>query len=197
MEKATLVLGGTGKTGRRVARRLTERGIPVRIGSRHGDPPFDWDDTSTWKPVLEDVGAVYITYYPDLAVPGASAAVGAFIETALASGVERLILLPGCGEEEAQLCENHPQQSGAQWTIVRASWFADVVVASLVDPVHMGKLYEVTGSRALSFEETLRDSWCICSPLCSTAGMARPATGIWSGVPVSWCAGDWRLATGD
>ena len=75
------------------------------------------------KPVLEDIGAVYITYYPDSAVPGASAAVGAFIETVLASGVERLILLSGRGEEEAQLCENHLQQSGAQWIIVRNSWY--------------------------------------------------------------------------
>jgi uncharacterized protein YbjT (DUF2867 family) len=37
--KTTLVLGGTGKTGRRVAERLTARGLPVRIGSRSGEPP--------------------------------------------------------------------------------------------------------------------------------------------------------------
>ena len=46
--KPTLVLGGTGKTGRRVAERLTARGLPVRIGSRSGEPPFDWEDRSTW-----------------------------------------------------------------------------------------------------------------------------------------------------
>jgi uncharacterized protein YbjT (DUF2867 family) len=43
-----LVLGATGKTGRRIARRLAERGLPVRHGSRSGTPPFDWDDRSTW-----------------------------------------------------------------------------------------------------------------------------------------------------
>ena len=41
-QKPTLVLGGTGKTGRRVVERLRERGLPVRIGSRSGVPRFDW-----------------------------------------------------------------------------------------------------------------------------------------------------------
>ena len=43
----TLVLGGTGKTGRRVVERLTARGLPVRVGSRAGEPRFDWEDRST------------------------------------------------------------------------------------------------------------------------------------------------------
>ncbi|MGH9230478.1 MAG: NmrA family transcriptional regulator, partial [Acidimicrobiales bacterium] len=43
-ERPTLVLGGTGKTGRRVVDRLTARGLPVRVGSRSGQPPFDWGD---------------------------------------------------------------------------------------------------------------------------------------------------------
>ena len=34
--KTTLVLGGTGKTGRRVVERLAARSLPVRIGSRSG-----------------------------------------------------------------------------------------------------------------------------------------------------------------
>ncbi|MGC1815115.1 MAG: SDR family NAD(P)-dependent oxidoreductase, partial [Solirubrobacterales bacterium] len=58
--RTTLVLGGTGKTGRRVVDRLTERGLPVRVGSRSGSPPFDWEDDSTWAPALEGVTAVYL-----------------------------------------------------------------------------------------------------------------------------------------
>lgn len=46
-KRTTLVLGGTGKTGGRVATRLTARGLPVRIGSRSGEPPFDWEDQTT------------------------------------------------------------------------------------------------------------------------------------------------------
>jgi uncharacterized membrane protein len=45
----TLVLGATGKTGRRVVERLTARGLPVRIGSRSGEPRFDWEDRSGRK----------------------------------------------------------------------------------------------------------------------------------------------------
>jgi hypothetical protein len=40
--KTTLVLGGTGKTGRRVVERLAARGRPTRVGSRSVEPPFDW-----------------------------------------------------------------------------------------------------------------------------------------------------------
>ena len=74
----TLVLGGTGKTGRRVAERLIARGFPTRVGSRAMNPAFDWDDPDGWGKVLEGVTAVYIAYAPDLAVPGAVGAVQRF-----------------------------------------------------------------------------------------------------------------------
>jgi uncharacterized protein YbjT (DUF2867 family) len=99
-DKVTLVLGGTGKTGRRVVERLTARGVPTRVGSRSGEPPFDWEDRATWAPALEGVGSVYVSYYPDLAVPGAPEAVGSFAELAVARGVPRLVLLAGRGEPE-------------------------------------------------------------------------------------------------
>jgi uncharacterized protein YbjT (DUF2867 family) len=68
----TLVLGGTGKTGRRVVERLQNLGLPFRIGSRSAEPAFDWEDRSTWSPALDGIAEAYVTYYPDLAVPGAS-----------------------------------------------------------------------------------------------------------------------------
>lgn len=123
-ESTTLVLGGTGKTGRRVAERLTARGLPVRIGSRSGEPPFDWEDRATWASALRNVGAVYLTYYPDLAIPGAVEAVGAFVELAVEHGIQRLVLLSGRGEEEAQRAERVVRESGLDWTILRSSWFS-------------------------------------------------------------------------
>ncbi|WP_074316590.1 NAD(P)H-binding protein [Micromonospora cremea] len=123
-EQPILVLGGTGKTGRRVADRLTALGRPVRVGSRSGEPRFDWTDQSTWAGVLEGVGSVYLVYYPDLAAPDAPATIRAFVEQAVAGGVERIVLLSGRGEEAAQLCEQVVQRSGAEWTILRASWFS-------------------------------------------------------------------------
>lgn len=122
--RPTLVLGGTGKTGRRVAECLAQRGLPVRVGSRSGNPPFDWDDEATWAPALDGIGALYLAYYPDLAIPGAVDRVRALVDLAARSGVTPLVLLFGRGEEEAQRAEQVVRESGLPWTILRASWFA-------------------------------------------------------------------------
>jgi uncharacterized protein YbjT (DUF2867 family) len=190
--KPTLILGGNGKTGRRVAERLAKRGLPVRIGSRSGRPPFDWENQTTWLPALQDVKSMYVTYYPDLAFPGAADTVRAFTNLAVESGVGRLVLLSGRGEEGARLGEQAVQQSGAEWTIVRASWFfqnfsenflvdgvlagevafpvgqvaepfidaediADIAAAALTEDRHVGKLYEVTGPRLLTFAQAVAE----------------------------------------
>jgi uncharacterized protein YbjT (DUF2867 family) len=86
--RTTLVLGGTGRTGRRVAARLAARGRPVRIGSRRGEPPFDWADPSGWRRARREVEAAYVAYYPDLAFPGAAERIGALAELAVDEGVD-------------------------------------------------------------------------------------------------------------
>ena len=122
-EGLTLVLGGTGKIGRRVVERLSVKGHAVRNGSRQSDPPFDWGDQSNWDAVLNGVTAAYISYAPDLAIAGASDAIRAFVERAVEHSVRRLVLLSGRGEEEAQACELIIQRPDNEWTVVRASWF--------------------------------------------------------------------------
>jgi uncharacterized protein YbjT (DUF2867 family) len=122
-DKPILILGGTGKTGRRVVERLTARGLPVRVGSRSGEPPFDWEDRATWAPALDGVRSVYLTYYPDLAVPGAVEAAGSFAELAVRSSVRRLALLSGRGEPEAERAEEAVRDTGADLTILRSTWF--------------------------------------------------------------------------
>jgi len=119
-----LVLGANGKTGRRVVERLATKGVPVRAVSRSTDPRFDWEEPATWSEVLGGVRSVYVTFQPDLAVPGADETIRAFTELAVSSGVERLVLLSGRGEPEAQACEKIVQDAGADWTIVRSSWFS-------------------------------------------------------------------------
>jgi uncharacterized protein YbjT (DUF2867 family) len=120
----TLVLGGkSGKTGRRVLERLHARGIATRAASRSGDTRFDWNDRATWAPTLAGVDAAYIAYVPDVAVPGAAETVAAFAEQAVGAGVRRLVLLSGRGEEEAERAEQLVAAAGAEWTVVRCSWF--------------------------------------------------------------------------
>jgi uncharacterized protein YbjT (DUF2867 family) len=185
----TLVIGGTGKVGRRVVERLTARGVPVRLGSRSSEPRFDWDDPSTWAPVLEGAGSAYVAHYWD-AIPGAADTLGSFAEVAVESGVPRLVLLSGRGEEEAERAWRAVRDSGAELTVLRSTWFAqnfsedywrdqvqagevtlpagdtpepfvdandiaDVAVAALTDDRHAGEVYELTGSRLLTFAEAV------------------------------------------
>jgi uncharacterized protein YbjT (DUF2867 family) len=195
-DQTILVIGGTGKTGRRVVDRLTGRGVPVRVGSRSGTPRFDWGDRETWAAAFDGVRAAYVTFYPDLAVPGSPALIGDLARVAAEAGVTHLVLLSGRGEEEAQASEAAlaaaVEGTGTAWTVVRASWFmqnfseafmadgvregtlvlpagdvpepfvdcddiADVAVAALTGEAPSGRVYEVTGPRALTFAEAARE----------------------------------------
>jgi uncharacterized protein YbjT (DUF2867 family) len=136
-----LVLGGTGKTGRRIVERLRARDVVVRVGSRSADPPFDWEDESIWPAALDGAAAVYVSYFPDLAVPGAPEAVGALAQQAARSGVRRLVLLSGRGEEEAQRAERVVQDAGLEWTVVRCSWFNQNFSENyLLEPILAGEV---------------------------------------------------------
>jgi uncharacterized protein YbjT (DUF2867 family) len=187
-----LVLGATGKTGRRVATGLVEHGVRVHHGSRSATPPFDWNDESGWDACLEGVDAAYVSYAPDLAMPGATDAIAAFVDRARDHGLTHLVLLSGRGEPEAEACEAIVQESGMAWTVVRASWFmqnfsegaftpmvregritlpageiaepfvdiddlAAVALAALTEPGHAGRIYEVTGPRALTFAQVAEE----------------------------------------
>ncbi|MEV7909648.1 NmrA family NAD(P)-binding protein [Streptomyces griseus] len=187
-----LVIGGTGKTGRRVVERLEALGRPTRVGSRSSETPFVWEDENTWQAALDGVSAAYVTYYPDLAFPGAKEAIGRFAAVAVERGVKRLVLLSGRGEEGAVASEDALKASGCDWTVVRCNWFnqnfsesffldpvlagelalptgdavepfvdaddiADVAVAALTDDRHIGKTYELSGPRLLSFHDVVRE----------------------------------------
>jgi uncharacterized protein YbjT (DUF2867 family) len=191
-EQNILVTGGKGKTGRKVAERLTKLGKTIRIGSRNVRPSFDWENSETWAGAFEGMNTVYITFQPDLAVPGATKTIKKFTSQAVKGGIKKMVLLSGKGEKEAELCEQVVMNSGVDWTIVRASWFnqnfsegflfdpikaghfaiprgeslvpfidtddiADVVVESLLDDKHIGKTYELTGPRQLTFKQVTEE----------------------------------------
>ncbi len=66
----TLVTGGTGKIGRRVAAKLDALGIVHRAVSRSSSPAFDWHAPDGWDDALDGVSTAYISFAPDLAIPG-------------------------------------------------------------------------------------------------------------------------------
>ncbi|MHC8394672.1 NmrA family NAD(P)-binding protein [Pseudomonas sp. LB3P93] len=147
-----LVLGATGKTGRRITQHLKAAGLPVRLGSREANPPFDWEDRTTWDAALDGVHAAYISYQPDLAVPGALETVQAFTDLAVKSGVSKLVLLSGRGEIEAEQAERVIQNSGVDWTILRASWFfQNFSEAHFLEPIVQGELALPVGNIAEPF----------------------------------------------
>lgn len=139
--KPILIVGATGKTGSRVAARLDALGYPVRRGSRSSVTPFDWESPDTWAAALNGVRSAYVTYFPDLAFPGAVDKLDSFCETAKASGVEHLVLLSGRGEHHARLGEEVVRNSGVDFTIVRSAWFAqNFSEGYLRDPILDGGL---------------------------------------------------------
>lgn len=123
MKQNILVIGGTGKTGRRVAENLIQAGHNVRIVGRKTTPTFDWENPETYDAALKDMDRAYIVYYPDLAVPGSRDAISKLTEKALKAGLEKVVLLSGKGETEAEACEDIVANSGLNYTLVRASWF--------------------------------------------------------------------------
>ncbi|WP_291286828.1 NAD(P)H-binding protein [Flavobacterium sp.] len=135
-----LVLGSNGKTGRRVAERLEQiEGLEVRLGSRNEKTPFDWEKPETWETVLQGIDTVYITFQPDLAIPSAVNTIQNFTQLATKSGVQKMVLLSGRGEKEAQLCEEIVKNTAKNWTIVRASWFNQNFSESFfLDPILAG-----------------------------------------------------------
>ncbi|NUR98796.1 MAG: NmrA family transcriptional regulator, partial [Kribbellaceae bacterium] len=117
-----LILGGTGTTGRRVAGRLRAAGHDVRTAARTGaDVRVDLDDPSTWN--FDGITAAYLME-PTIRPGGRLAR---FAETALASGVRRLVLLSASRASDPTHPLHTAEQvvrSAAEWTILHPNWFA-------------------------------------------------------------------------
>jgi uncharacterized protein YbjT (DUF2867 family) len=136
-----LIIGGLGKTGRRVAERLTALGRQVRLASRSTAPRFDWTDRANWPGALAGASTVYVSYQPDLAVPNSADDIAAFGQIAAQAGVTRIVLLSGRGEDGAIAAENELKATGLRWTILRANWFAQNFSESyFLDGLRAGEL---------------------------------------------------------
>ena len=163
MSTDILILGGTGKTGRRLTHDLSARGATVRVASRHpsGDGGtrhvrFDWDDESTHDAALAGAGAVYVI--PPAFVVDHVAATTRFLDRAASSGVERVVFLSARGVdaddaiplrrvELALLAE--PALRG---TVIRPTWFAQNFTEGVFAPgVSSGVLAAPAGAGRVPF----------------------------------------------
>ena len=125
-----LILGGKGKTGRRVVAQLEANGTPVRLASRSSEQRFDWNDEGTWSGATAGIDTAYLA--PPVGPTGLAQA-GKFIKQAAAEGLRRVVLLSGRGVgspdrefavyESSLELEYAVKESGADWTIVRPAWF--------------------------------------------------------------------------
>ena len=141
MTQPILIIGGTGKTGARVNALLQAQGVATRPVSRSTATPFDWNSPQTWPAALDGVSSAYVTYQPDLAVEGATAAITELSRLAREKGLQRVVLLSGRGEPGAQRAEAALQASGVPWTVVRASWFdQNFSEGYLLDGVKAGEI---------------------------------------------------------
>ena len=184
----TLVIGGTGKSGRRVAERLTARGLPVRIGSRAGPAVrLGRRPDVAGRAARGRLGLPHLP--PRHRLPGRRGAVAAFARLAVDSGARRLVLLSGRGAERraarragrcaspgptgrscgpaglprtsTRACSASGVRAGAiafpagavAEPFVSADDIADIAVAALTEPRHLGQVYDVTGPRLLTFAD--------------------------------------------
>ncbi|MFE5186273.1 NmrA family transcriptional regulator [Streptomyces sp. NPDC056628] len=134
-----VVTGASGRTGSRVARAAGAAGFAVRAASRATG--FDWADPSTWGRTLRGADAAYLMYPTDIGDPAAAEGVGALAREAVGLGVRRLVLLSARGEDQALPAEEALKASGADWTVVRAAWFAqNFSEGPLVEGISHGEL---------------------------------------------------------
>ncbi|MBQ1443144.1 MAG: NAD(P)H-binding protein [Renibacterium sp.] len=122
-KKEYLVLGATGKTGRRVVEQLRARGEVVRA-ARSAELPFEWNDPQTWQSALDGAYGVYIVA-PDEPGPAKD-----FIAAAEKAGVKRAVLLSARGTGKGYLweapmlaMEEALKKSSLSWTILHPTNF--------------------------------------------------------------------------
>jgi uncharacterized protein YbjT (DUF2867 family) len=123
MKNRILVIGSTGKTGRKVYETLKQKHFDVTPASRKTQQPFDWYDSKTWENALKGFDTVYITFQPDLSIPESVPIITAFVETARRMEIGKLVLLSGRGEPQAMACEDVIINSGLAYTILKCSFF--------------------------------------------------------------------------
>jgi uncharacterized protein YbjT (DUF2867 family) len=126
-----LVLGATGKTGRRLTPLLSTVGHQVRRASRGltADVRFDWADPASFGPAVEGVNGIYLVG-PDF-VEDPSEQVAQLLDLASSAGVAQVVALSSLGltfpgepaDSGRRRTEDAITASGLRWTLLRPGGF--------------------------------------------------------------------------
>ncbi len=152
-----LLLGGTGKTARRIATRLTAAGATPRTAARHdASIHFDWDDPATHGAALDGAAAVYLV--PPARSLEFAPQVSVFLDRAEAAGVRHVTFLSARGVEhappEAAMRAVELDLAARQrltHSILRPSWFMQNFSESFFLPTADGVISAPTGDGAEAF----------------------------------------------
>jgi len=152
----TLVLAGTGKTGSRVAAKLTKLGLNTRTAARNGaDVRFDWDDPTTHSPALADVDRVYLV--PPVMRTDFADQVSSFLDLAETAGVRHVTYLSAFGIDQAPPEVAHRAveldltgRGAITHSILRPAWFMQNFSETFLKPVD-GVITVPTGDGAEAF----------------------------------------------
>jgi uncharacterized protein YbjT (DUF2867 family) len=157
-DHTVLVLGGTGKTARRLAPLLAAGGAQPRTAARSGaDVVLDWYDETTHDPALAGVDAVYLV--PPALRLDHPPLVGRFLDRAERAGVRHVTFLSAHGIDQAppeaplRAVElDLASRSGLTHSIVRPSWFMENFSESFFTPgIVQGVVAAPTGDGAEAF----------------------------------------------
>ena len=137
-----LVLGATGKTGSRVAERLSAHEVSVRTAARSAaDVHFDWDKQATWQEALRGVTRLYLVS-PILRIDFAGL-VGRFLDHAERAGVRHVTYLSAYGMEHApaevalRAVElDLAARDSLTSTVIRPAWFMEDFSETFLQPVN-------------------------------------------------------------
>lgn len=133
-----VVLGGTGKAGRRLLSELTARAQTAVPASRNSPTRFDWHDPDTWAGAVDAADGVFIIG------PGSandwSGRLSDFLDTAAAAGLRHAVLLSARGVEflpdgAVGRAERALSAGPVPWTILRPSHFAQNFTEAMFAPV--------------------------------------------------------------
>lgn len=153
-----LLIGGTGNTGKRVAKLLADRRVEYGLATRHpqhkNDRAFDWERPVS-DAVFKGVSSVYLvspTHTSDhqsVVIP--------VLNQALLQGVTRFVLLSASSLEEdgPMMGKTHAflRQNAPEWCVLRPTWFMQNLAAlpHRATIQHEGKIYSATGTGRIAF----------------------------------------------